>query len=236
MKRSMRLISAVFFSASVISFSTAGNANAQSTITFHNSDSFDGDVAGSVAGPFVDLTSLVSGMITTASVVPGGSLVNTTPGRLGVDAPGTGDTANSFDNLESWVFFWDCNSQFAGINFGDYSTTSENMGFSVQSSAWVGLSISPGSANVVFNSATGAFSFNDSAASDVFTAASLYGTGPIPTVSAGTAITIGYIAGTTDNAYLQRMTFNLSAVPEPSTLAMVGLGGLVMLALRRKNA
>jgi len=233
MKRSVGLLSAVIISAGLIFFSTARNANATAAIMFLNGDSFDGDVAGSTAGPFLDSASGVNGTITTTGVVPGGSLVNTTSGQLGVNAPGTADTADSFDNGESWSFKWDYNSQFAGIDFGNYSTTTENLGFSVQSSAWIGLGIIPGSTNVIFNSVTGAFTFRDGTASDIFTATDLYDGGTVPTVSAGTDILISYTAGTTDNAVIQGMSFNLIAVPEPGSVVLLSLVGILIAGHRK---
>jgi hypothetical protein len=233
MKCSIGILSAVVISAGLIYFSTARNADATAAITFLNSDSFDGDVAGGTAGPFLDSASAVSGMITTTGVTPGGSLVNTTSGQLGINAPGTGDTADSFDNGESWSFKWDHDSQFAGIDFGNYSTTTENLAFSVQSSAWIGLGVIPGSANVVFNSATGAFTFNDGTASDIFTATDLYGAGSVPTVLAGTGILISYTAGSTDNAVIQGMSFNLIAVPEPGSVMLLSLGGILITGHRK---
>jgi hypothetical protein len=228
MKRSIGLLSAGVISAGLIYFSTARNADATAAIMFLNSDSFDGDVAGGTAGPFLDSASSVSGTITTTGVVPGGSLVNTTSGQLGVNAPGTLDTADSFDNGESWSFKWDVDSQFAGIDFGNYSTTTENLAFSVQSSAWIGLGIIPGSTNVIFSSATGAFTFKDGTASDIFTATDLYDGGTVPTVLAGTDILISYTAGSTDNAVIQGMSFNLTAVPEPGSVMLLSLGGILI--------
>lgn len=228
MKRMIGLFSVVTILASLIYFSSARNAGATAAIMFLNSDSFDGDVAGGTAGPFLDPASGVSGTITTTGITPGGSLVNTTSGQLGINAPGTGDTADSFDNGESWSFKWDFDSQFAAIDFGNYSTTTENLAFSVQSSAWIGLGVIPGSANVVFNSATGAFTFKDGTASDIFTVTDLYGAGSVPTVLAGTDILISYTAGSTDNAVIQGLSFNLVPVPEPSPLAFVLLGSAAL--------
>lgn len=233
MKRTIGLLSAVIISAGFIYFSSVGNASATAAIMFLNSDSFDGDVAGGIAGPFLDSASGISGTITTTGVMPGGSLVNTTSGQLGINAPGTGDTADSFDNGESWSFRWDYNSQLAALDFGNYSTATEDLGFSVQSSAWIGLGVIPGSANVVFNNATGAFTFKDGTASDIFTVTDLYGAGPVPTVLAGTDILISYTAGSTDNAVIQGMSFNLIAVPEPTPVTMLSLGGILIAGHRK---
>jgi hypothetical protein len=232
MKRSIGLLSAVIISTGLIFFSTPRNANATAAIMFLNGDSFDGNVAGSTAGPFLDSATSVSGTITTTSVMPGGSLVNTTSGQLGVNAPGTLDTADSFDNGESWSFKWNVDSQFAGIDFGNYSTATENLGFSVQSSAWIGLGISPGSTNVLFSSATGAFTFRDGTASDIFTVTDLYGAGSVPTVLAGTDILISYTAGSTDNAVIQGMSFNLP-VPEPTSITLLSLVGILIVGHRK---
>lgn len=233
MKRTIGFLGTVVISAGFIYFSSARNASATAGIMFLNSDSFDGDGIGGTAGPFLDPASGISGTITTTGIMPGGSLVNTTSGQLGINAPGTGDTANSFDNGESWSFVWDYDSQFAGIDFGNYSTATENLAFSVQSSAWIGLGIIPGSVNVVFNNATGAFTFADGTASDIFTAMDLYGAGSVPTVSAGTDILISYTAGSTDNAVIQGMSFNLIAIPEPISVTLLSFGAL-LIAGRRK--
>ncbi len=58
----------------------AGHLQADLIIVFSNGDSFDGDFAGSTAGPF-DVDGL-SGTITTRGVLPSGS-VNTTSGPAG---------------------------------------------------------------------------------------------------------------------------------------------------------
>ena len=220
--RAFSLAAVVFFS--LVAPTIVPDAGATAAIGFLNSDSFDGDVAGSLSGPFTDPTTLVTGLITTTGVMPGGSLVNTTSGQLGINAPGSGDIADSFDGGEGWSFKWDQNSQFAGIDFGNYSTTTENLAFSIQCSAWIGLGITPGSANVVFNGLLGTFNFKDGTASDIFTVTDLYGGGVVPTIPAGTDLMISYAPAGADNALIQGISFNLTTVPEPSAFALLALG------------
>ncbi len=209
----------------------AYSADAAAVITFANGDTFDDDSAGGTAGPFTDPVPPGQGTITTTAVAPSG-VVNTTAGQLGINAVGA-DTADRFDDGESWSFSWDVNSQFAEIDFGLYSTAAEDLAFSVQSAAWVGLSITPGSANVIFSSGTGTFTFDDGTASDIFTSTDLYGVGAIPTIGAGTSITIAYAPGAAETAALESMSFNLFA-PEPSTAAMLTLGGVLAYWRRRR--
>lgn len=208
-------------------------APAAVSIAFANGDTFDNDAVNGTAGPFTDAATGVSGTITTTAIAPSGS-VNTTAGSLGINSGSTGTSfISSFDNGESWSFALNVPSQLTSIDFGSYSTTSENPGFTLQSAAFVGSTFTPASASVTFVSATGTFSFGNTTTSDTFTAADLYGAATPPTVTAGTSLKLSYAssAATTDFATLDNLTFNL--VPEPTTIAAVLAGAAVVLPRRR---
>lgn len=193
-----------------------------------SSADFNGDVAGSTAGPYTDGATGVSGTITTVQVtntagVAGSSLVFA-GSQSGIDNIG-------ISLQESWTFEWNTNSQLLQI---DFSAMGTGLVAAIQSDAWIGASITPGSVNVSFDSLTGTFQFNGDQAGDGFSTANMYGVSAIPVISAGTDIRLfsssggGFSIG-------QGFTWNLLAVPEPSTYALLlgGTGFLYFLRRRR---
>jgi hypothetical protein len=158
--------------------------------------------------------------------------VNTVAAMLGINAPGA-DTADAFDSGESWTFTWSQNYQFVGIDLVDYNATDGDFSFSVQSPELIGASITPGSANVVFNSVTGTFTFDADTAADDFTASDLYGVGTIPTIHNTRSLTFAYTSTDPNGASVTDMSFNL-LIPEPSSVALLSFGALIL--LRRKRS
>jgi hypothetical protein len=223
----------LLIAVALIGVVAVGPANATVTITFANGDTFDGDVAGSLAGPFTDAATPLTAEILTSAVAPAGSVVNTVAGQLGINDPGA-DTVDAFDNGESWIFSWSQNSQFVGIDLGGYSTLAEDFAFSVQSPELVGLVITPGSANVAFNSGTGTFTFDSGTLSDIFTATDLYGSGPIPVIANTRTIKFSFSAAG-ENAFVQGMSFNL-LIPEPSSAVAMTLSGVLLLLAQRRRS
>jgi len=192
-------------------------------ITFADGDSFDDDVAGSTAGPFnVDG---LSGTITTRGVAPDGT-VNTTSGRLGINASSGADTANSFNDGESWTFDWDILTFFQGVNFRDFSTSTET--FAIQSNDWIGLSVTPGNDEISFNNTSGSFMFTSGDSSDDFDLNDLSG-GTLLSVQAGSDIVFTYSDTVDGNASIESMTV---ANPEPGTLILGTAASLALAGCR----
>jgi len=200
-------------------------------INFTNGDSFDGDVAGSTAGPF-NIDGL-SGTITTRGVAPDGS-VNTTSGRLGINASSGTDTADKFDDGESWTFDWNIDTFFQGVNFQEFSTPTET--FAIQSNDWIGLSITPGNGEISFSDTFGAFTFTSGDISDDFNLNDLSGGARLP-VYAQNDVVFTYSDSAGGNGSIQSMTF---ATPEPGTLilgtvASIALAGYQLCRRSRKR-
>jgi hypothetical protein len=211
----------------VLTLSLSQSASATWLSAFVDGGPFDNDGAGDDTTPFVLLDPATgdTGVITTNAVGGTGDL-NENATSLGVQ----GTTNDRFDPTEFWTFEWDQGSEFAHIDFGLYSTAGEQNGFTVQSAAFVGQSITPGSANVTFNSTTGTFTFANGTASDVFNTAALYGAGPIPRIPTGTDVTIAYNAGVGEQAIIEQIGFN---IPEPSSAILLAAGACMLIRRRR---
>lgn len=217
---------------------TSSGARAAWTSAFANGDMFDGDVAGSTAGPFTDPVTNVTGTLTTTSVV---ASTAGTPKLNSQSTPLIGPTVaanvatsgeSNFANGESWTFTWNVDVQLVSFDLSSLGDTN-TYDFGIQSPAFVGASIVPGNAEVQFTSASGQFRFDGALAGDTFSNASIYGSSSMPIIPAGTAITFAGVAG--NGAALQIMTFNLleTAVPEPVTAGLLMM--LAPLALTRRR-
>ncbi len=211
-------------------FVNTSTLNAGLVIAFTNGGSLDGHVAGNTAAFVIDGQNAT---LTTRSVAPSGT-VNTTSGALGINAVGT-DTANAFNDGESWAFDWSIDTLFDGVDFQAFSTATEK--FSLQANDWIGLSFTPqASSNIAFNSAEGRFTFTAGDATDNFNLTDLSTGTPLP-VSAGTDLTLSFSDSGPGNASLQSITFasNTASVPEPGTLVLTALGALAILIVGRSN-
>lgn len=189
---------------------------------------FDDDVEGSVTGPFTDLVTGVSASFTTTTITD----------QLGVAGPGNyldfasaqkGVNNTNFSLQESWTFTLNTDSQFLGIDLSGLA----NADFAaIQSNAWIGAVITPGSTAVTFNSVTGTFLLDGTLAGDRFTLANLYGISEIPVIAAGTGVRI-FSPNETSFALGADFTWNL--VPEPSCLALIGLAASLLVARRSRR-
>lgn len=214
-----------------VMFMTPICANAGLTFSFANGDALDGHVAGSIADFLIDgqLATL-----TTRTVTPSGSL-NTNSGVLGINAAGPEDEPAAFDNGERWVFDWNIDTLFEGIDLQLFSTSTEL--FSLQSDDWMGLTLIPGeSDHINFDQLLGAFTFTSGDFTDNFTLTDLTG-GVLLPVSAGADLTLAYSDSNSGNAQLQSLTFAASTatVPEPGTLVLTALGVLAILMFGRRT-
>jgi hypothetical protein len=203
---------------------TSGRA---ALITFSNGDSLDGDVAGSTA---IFLLDAQNATLTTRSVGPSGA-INTTTGQLGINAVGS-DTANAFNNGETWSFDWSINTLFQGIDFRSFSTATES--FRLQADDWIGLTISPQDSDIAFNSGAGRFTFTSGDTTDNFNLTDLSNGAPLA-VAAGSDVTLVFSDTGSGSAGLQSLTFasNAASVPEPKSLFLAGFLALAFLGYGR---
>lgn len=184
---------------------------------FANLGEFDGDGAGHSAGPFLDPDTGVLATLTT--IATAGGAINEVADGLGI-----GDTM--FDTGESWTFSWNVGTFWEAIDF-DRLTDLESM--TVQSAAFIGLVLTPGSPGVAFDSITGTFTFTTDGP-DFFEIDDISG-GALLFVAANTEITIAAGPGTSSD--VSRLQFG--AVPEPSSLMLLGLGAFSLAAVRRRR-
>ncbi len=194
-----------------------------------NRDLFHEHAAGDTAGPFLDTESGFAGTITTLSVTdsagsPGAQI------RVAADGSQTGVNNQLFDGLESWTFSWNVGSQLLEI---DYSGMNSEGIFGIQSDAWIGADIQPGSTLVTFDPVTGTFSLWDGNPGDTYTQANLYGSSEVPLIPAGTGIRIYSISG---HSFAIGSGFTFALVPEPATLSLLsGIAGALLMRPRRRT-
>ena len=136
--------------------------------------------------------------------------------------------ADAFDNAESWSFRWDTNTTFDAIDFSSFSTATET--FTLQSSAFQGIALTPGDSDIAFDSSTGTFTFSSGDSTDNFNLNDLSG-GVQLNVSASVALTLSFQGAAADFGRLQ--SFSFTAVPEPSACLLCLLGLPVTLQRRR---
>lgn len=184
--------------------------------------------AGDTSGPFLDVDSGVSGTITTTRVTdstgnPGAKVI------VDVNGSQTGVTNTSITAQESWSFTWNVDAQLLQI---DYSALSGTGVAGIQSDAWIGASITPGTTSAHFDSNTGTFTLDGDLPADTFTQSHLYGTGEVPVIPSGTEITLFSATGAT---YSIGGGFNWALTPEPATLSLLaGAAGAMLMRPRRR--
>ena len=209
-------------------FGISSSAHGAFSFVFVESGPFDGDTAApgnNTAGPFLDTATGVSATLTTTALTAG-TVLNEQGGLLGSGTDTIG--ADGFGADEFWSFTFDAPSQLTAIDLSSYGVDDSLF---IQSPAFVGAAITPGTTKVTLTSSTGTFTFKADVAGDAFGATSFYGTSTIPQIPAGTNINV--TVGSTGGASFQGLTFNLIAtVPEPGTLTLLAAGAL--LALRRR--
>jgi len=165
-----------------------------------------------------------------------GVLLNTVSGSIGINSSGSSDSSSRFDNQEAWTFDWSTDSEFTFIDLA-FFTSSATETFQLQSDDWKGLTLTPGSASVSFNSSSGTFTLSDKGNLDEFNLNDLSG-GVTLAVAAGTDITISYSNdgsnSSNTNASFTEMQFNL--IPEPSVLSLLGLFTLTSAFHRQRKS
>lgn len=206
-----------------------GTADAAVVISMVDSRlAFHDKKAGDTSGPFLDAESGVSGTITTTRVTdsagnPGASVFIDTNGSQ------TGVNNTQISGQESWSFQWDVDTQLLHI---DYSSLNGTGVAAIQSDAWIGLAITPGTTSAHFDSVTGTFTLDGDLPGDTFTQSHLYGTGDVPVIPGGTEITLFSATG---DSYAIGAGFTWALIPEPATLSViVGAAGAMLMRPRRR--
>ncbi len=215
---------------------------------FVNGGNLDGQSLGSTA-TYTDGVTGTVGTLTTRTLIDtdgtfvAGTVVNTNSNGLAINS-GSGvtnfDTSGRFDKQEGWGFDWDIDTSLTSLDFSAF-TTADGESFTIQSDDWIGLAFSPTIAAVTFDNLTGGFTLSNKDSSDLFDLQDLSG-GATIAITAGTDILITYSNTATQNdiaatgsASLQNLQFAVTAVPEPSSLAVVVFSMLGLGIYRRRK-
>ncbi len=157
---------------------------------------------------------------------------------LGIQTPGAGNGKwFGIDGQEAFTLNSSISLQFEGLSLRTWNDSGDRE-FSVSSTNWINLAGVTTATGITFDSVTGTFVFeevvgNVIAANDAVTLDDLVGAnGPSLDFS---DITVTNIGDNEAGIALQTMTFATAvAVPEPSSSALLGLGGMALLLRRRK--
>jgi hypothetical protein len=170
--------------------------------------------------------------LTLSSDDGGGSITLTSTeisaaGELGMDADSMGNGNDKWGNDQRWTFEFDKPVSFDALTM---ITIDEDM--ILQSTAWGTDSDATGSKwSFTSDGTTGTFSIfgsNSGPGTYDFTSAG------VSTVAAGTEMTFGFPGGATGGEELS--SFTISVIPEPASLSLMGLGGLMLLPRRKRKA
>jgi hypothetical protein len=132
-----------------------------------------------------------------------GGVMNRTTSGFGIDAPGSGDTTYLLDFGEALEIYFDQNIQITGLDFRNFSD-----GESIQ---------------ILIGSTTNTIGYND-----LDHKTSAYIENLTWDVQAFETVRFA-VVGETDAIAIDSVT----VIPEPATLSMVGLTGLLLLVVRR---
>ena len=144
---------------------------------------------------------------------------------IGMDGNSMGVNNDKWGIDQEWTFSFDQTLSFDEFVLSDVNTVQDPM--TISSSAWIGNTVTDGS-NWTFNSTTGTIRTIAVPASS--TAFVFAGSG-LANVSANTNITIAHdFAG---GGGVQLESFTVTVIPEPGSLALLGLGGLTIARRRR---
>jgi hypothetical protein len=209
--------------ASLVLAATSNGATTLVTNTSGNAAALAGDGAN-------DTTAL------TLSAGDGGGTLNlttigvfndTTAQTLGMDASTMGVTNDRFGATnQRWIFSFAQTLSFDGIQLIDEVTNTSRDSMYITSSAWIGNTVTNGT-NWTFDSVTGTITTGDVPYSS--TAYDFTGAG-LANITSGTSITIGFAGG---NGGTGIESFTVSPIPEPGSVALIGLAGLSLLLRRR---
>jgi len=144
-------------------------------------------------------------------------------GNLFMDTISMGHNNSKWGASQTWTFNVDQPISFDKIHI---SSLNEN-GLRLQSSAWVGDADTSGT-GWTFDGTTGTFALSSSVGTDFnfdFTTAG------VSDVAAGTDITWGFPSSAGGGERME--SFTITVIPEPSSLALIGIGGLLIARRRR---
>jgi len=203
------------------------------TATSHAATVFTTNTSGNAAA----LAGAGAGTITplTLSAEDGGGTLNLTTvsvfdtngvTTIGMDANSLGVNNDKWGIDQEWTFSFDLTLSFDGFVMNDTNTVQDP--FLISSSAWIGNTVTNGS-NWTFNSTTGTIS--TIAIPTAETTFTFTGSG-LADVTAGTSITIAH--NFNGGGGVEMRSFTVSPIPEASTLALLGLSGLLLLIRRRR--
>lgn len=193
------------------------------TNTSGNAAALQGDNAGTTTALPLDASDGGGNInLTTVSAYNGG-----TAQSLGMDAGGMGiGNAKWGNGPQGWIFTFDQPVTFDGIGYDADGGGSE--GVKIESTAWANDTIDDTGQNWSFtsNGTVGTFTVQGGNG-PLFDFSAVAGASTVP---AGTQINIEHNSG---NGGSQMTQFTISVVPEPGSLALMSLGGLLIARRRR---
>ncbi|MBT8036430.1 MAG: PEP-CTERM sorting domain-containing protein [Verrucomicrobiae bacterium] len=143
-----------------------------------------------------------------------------------MDGDSMGHGNDKWGNLQNWTFSLD-----QTISFDDMTFKTINETITLRSTAWVGDADASGTGWSFTTDATyGTFSILGASGPGTYDIT----TAGVSDVAAGTDITFGYLGGAGGGEELSSFTITAAPVPEPSSTALLGLGGLALILRRRK--
>lgn len=210
----------------------ASHGMADVVLQFSNGNyGLEGDRVGDSSSPFTDLSTGLTGAITTQALNPTESFLHVFGGLFGLkNSPSHAD--NGFDLQEAWTFDLNQPTTLISLQFGAAVLFDHRLFMQVQSDAWKGLVLAGNTGNAVFDPFAGTFTLSvNNAPTGIFLLfPTMTATGPL-IVPAGTGITIVNLSQSPTP--VRGLTFTL--VPEPNAVSLLFLGCMFIRKRLRKS-